>query len=94
MDEARFREVVGYSGIVTEYDDKEEEIVTREGWRWDEYDWRYVFAYAKKFKPSDVAELIRAVDGENDGPSWTAIFKLKDGSYAYLTASCDYTGWG
>lgn len=50
------------------------------------------FAYAP-FLITDVAEVVAAVDGYNDGDSWTGVFRLKDGRYGYLTAWCDYTGW-
>ena len=45
------------------------------------------------FTREDVAEILAIADGENDGPNWIGLFKLKDGRYAYLTAGCDYTGW-
>lgn len=31
--------------------------------------------------------------GENDGPHWVWILELLDGSFGYLKAGCDYTGW-
>ncbi|SFA91025.1 hypothetical protein SAMN05216312_102183 [Cohnella sp. OV330] len=45
------------------------------------------------FDREDVAEIIAMSDGENDGPNWIGIFKLKDGRYASIDAGCDYTGW-
>jgi len=50
-------------------------------------------ASAAPFQRVDVAEVIATSDGENDGADWIGVFKLKDGRFAYLTASCDYTGW-
>lgn len=71
----------------------------------DSYDWKEAFAYAspmpvagysghtEPFTRDDVAEVLASVDGENDERDWCAIFRLKDGRYAFLTAGCDYTGW-
>ena len=42
----------------------------------------------------DVVDVIAAVNGENDGPAWTGVFKLCDGRYLLADGSCDYTGWG
>jgi len=47
----------------------------------------------KGFSTEDVEVIISMVDGENDGPSWSGIFKLNDGRFAFLEAGCDYTGW-
>ena len=46
------------------------------------------------FKVTDVAEVIVAVTGENDGDSWFGVFKLHDGRFVSVSAWCDYTGWG
>ncbi len=46
------------------------------------------------FYRNDVAEIISMQEGEKDGESWIAVFCLKDGRFASLRASCDYTGWG
>ena len=48
---------------------------------------------AEPFGRIDVARVIATSDGENDGADWIGVFELKDGRFAYLTASCDYTGW-
>lgn len=48
---------------------------------------------AAPFQRTDVAEVLATADGENDGPNWLGVFKLKDGRYAFLSAGCDYTGW-
>lgn len=58
----------------------------------EDYDWQEAFAYAG-FTMDDVDSVIASDDGENDGESWIAVFKLKDGAFAYLEAGCDYTGW-
>lgn len=42
---------------------------------------------------ADVAEIIAAVNGENDEESWLGVFLLKDGRYLLACGSCDYTGW-
>lgn len=45
------------------------------------------------FDFNDVAEVIAAVDGQNDEANWIAVVKLSDGRLAFLDAGCDYTGW-
>lgn len=57
-------------------------------------DWGEVFKYAEGFTIDDVAEVLGSVDGEGDHGDWTAVLKLKDGRFGYVTAGCDYTGWG
>ncbi len=42
---------------------------------------------------ADVAEIIAAVNGENDEEEWVGVFRLKDGRYLIAAGSCDYTGW-
>lgn len=42
----------------------------------------------------DIEEWIHYRPGANDSHSWLMVFRLKDGRYAYVTAWCDYTGWG
>lgn len=42
---------------------------------------------------SDVAEILASEDGENDGPNWEGVFRLKDGRYLFASGGCDYTGW-
>lgn len=46
------------------------------------------------FSKDDVEEVLHHVNGENDGPDWAAVFKLKDGRYASIEGGCDFTGWG
>ncbi len=41
----------------------------------------------------DIEEVLASVEGENDGPEWAAIVKLKSGLYLSVEAGCDYTGW-
>lgn len=43
--------------------------------------------------PKDVEEVIASSEGYNDGDSWIALCKLKDGKYGATEAGCDYTGW-
>lgn len=45
------------------------------------------------FDREDVEHIISAVEGENEGASWTGVFLLKDGRFAVAEGSCDYTGW-
>lgn len=42
----------------------------------------------------DVEEVLGSVEGENDGPDWVGVFKLKDGRFMVVRAGCDYTGFG
>ena len=48
---------------------------------------RKILLYCRKFYPT------AKEDGENDGDEWIAVFRLKDGKFAYLEAGCDFTGW-
>lgn len=57
------------------------------------YDWQEAFEYAENFTREDVAEVIHQHNGENDEEPWVAVFRLKDGRFAGLSAWCDYTGW-
>jgi hypothetical protein len=76
---------------------------------WADGDWRHVFRVALETAPAgvegyagstatfgiaDVAEVIATANGENDGASWVGAFRLRDGRFAFVEASCDYTGWG
>lgn len=45
------------------------------------------------FDLNDVAYVLAAVMGENDGPSYYWLCAMKDHTYAYVKGSCDYTGW-
>lgn len=45
------------------------------------------------FSRGDVAEVVQAIEGENDGPSWICYGRLRDGRWFCLEAGCDYTGW-
>lgn len=60
----------------------------------NDYDWKEVFKYAGPYSIKDVEEIIASSDGENDGEPWIGIYKMKDGKFLVLDASCDYTGWG
>lgn len=44
-------------------------------------------------KRADVTEIIAAVNGDNEGPDWIGVFRLKDGRYLVAQGGCDYTGW-
>ena len=73
----------------------------------DNYDWCEAFSVSDEpehalpsgscalGKPTRdaVAEIIHLVEGENDGPSWLLVCRLKDDRYLFLDAWCDYTGW-
>ncbi len=40
-----------------------------------------------------IAAVELEISGENDGPSWHWICRLKEGGYIYAHGGCDYTGW-
>lgn len=42
---------------------------------------------------ADVADIIAAVNGENDESDWVGLFLLRDGRYLVAEGGCDYTGW-
>lgn len=48
----------------------------------------------KPFSRWDVAEVLGTSEGENDRQNWLVYGRLKDGRYFFITAGCDYTGWG
>lgn len=72
----------------------------------DNYDWEEIFKYnqpqvvmggdcsAAPFTRDDVVEVLKMVEGENDGPPWLGLFRLRDERFLYIEAGCDYTGWG
>lgn len=45
------------------------------------------------FGREDVVKITALDEGENDGPEWVCLGKLRDGRWFYLSAGCDYTGW-
>lgn len=45
------------------------------------------------FRLEDIAYVLAALMGENDGPDYHWIVAMKDHTYAYVTGGCDYTGW-
>ena len=57
-----------------------------------EYDWSEAFNYAD-FNPDDIKNIIASDEGCDDGDSWVLVAELKDGTFGYLSAWCDYTGW-
>jgi hypothetical protein len=70
----------------------------------EDCDWKEAFSYAgtirtatgcpkDPFTIDDVSRILRFENGENDGPSWIMVGRLKDGRYFFLDAGCDYTGW-
>lgn len=46
------------------------------------------------FSRWDVEKVFGYADGDNDGPNWLMYGKLRDGRFFFITAGCDYTGWG
>lgn len=41
----------------------------------------------------DVEEIVALVNGDNDGPDWLGVFRLRDGRFLVASGCCDYTGW-
>jgi len=74
------------------------------------YDWEEVFKYAEGgyispaigddivntngFVREDVVAILHYEDGENDCSNWEMIGFLRDGRWFFISAGCDYTGWG
>lgn len=56
-------------------------------------DWGCIFRRYASFTFDEVDEVLASAEGGNAGPNWVAVFRLKDGRFAYLTAGCEYTGW-
>ena len=46
------------------------------------------------FSVEDVSYTLAHCHGENDEASWLWVGVLQDGRYAFVSAWCDYTGWG
>ena len=70
----------------------------------DSYDWVEAFSYSNgqnldknedgfAFQLNDVETVLHYDEGQNDGPNWIIVVKLKNGLYGFLSAGCDYTGW-
>lgn len=45
------------------------------------------------FTREDVEHIEALSEGENDGPDWLCMGRLRDGRWFLLAAGCDYTGW-
>jgi len=68
-------------------------IITDEGSRLNDYDFRECLKYAP-FNKEDVKDILAMVAGGADGDAWHYIVELKNGKFGYITGWCDYTGWG
>lgn len=53
----------------------------------------HLFTGSLDFSNKDIEKIVRSEAGENDGPNWIAVGKMKDGRWFFATAGCDYTGW-
>lgn len=60
---------------------------------WD-YDWQCAVECSGVLRWGDIATVERHRDGQNDGDPWLAMGTLKGGRWFFLSAWCDYTGWG
>lgn len=58
-----------------------------------DYNWGEALAFGP-FTPGEVGEVIAAEEGQNDGDSWDLVARLTNGKFGFVTAWCDYTGWG
>lgn len=45
------------------------------------------------FTRADVTMLLGLAEGDNDGPNWVCVGRLRDGRWFCLRAGCDNTGW-
>lgn len=71
----------------------------------ENYNWREAFSVSSELAcegytghleaccAEDIAEVIAADEGQNDGDSWVGVFKMANGTYVFVDAWCDYTGW-
>lgn len=59
----------------------------------EDYDWKNAFERSR-CNIDEVETIIASHDGQNDEEHWEGIFKMKDGKFIFLSAWCDYTGWG
>lgn len=59
----------------------------------DSYDWREAFKYADS-PISTVTRIIAMSEGENDAEPWLLVCERTSGDFMFLSAWCDYTGWG
>ncbi len=48
---------------------------------------------SEPFARADVEYIEAYEEGENDGPDWICLGRVKDGRWFFLRAGCDYTGW-
>lgn len=46
------------------------------------------------FEHRDIRDVLASAEGENDVANWIALVTLRDGRFAFISAWCDYTGWG
>ena len=68
-------------------------IIEEEGDRLDDSDFKECMKYAP-FALNDVKEIVACIPGEADGPYWHYLCRLSGDKYGYVTAGCDYSGWG
>jgi len=50
--------------------------------------------WPSELKMEEIDHVIARLDGQRDEINWEWILALKDGTFAYADAWCDYTGWG
>lgn len=74
----------------------------------ESYDWKEAFDVADvhacldsrltgqpmSVSVEDVEVVLALRAGENDGDPWLCLGQLKTGEFFFLSAWCDYTGWG
>lgn len=74
----------------------------------NDFDWEEAFKYAENpraplpsgdydlssFTREDVTDIAGIREGENDEEDWLVYGRLRDGRWFFLSAWCDYTGWG
>lgn len=58
-------------------------------------DWQHIMSeYAEGFAADDIAEVLRIEDGDNDGPAWAMVCRLKDGRFAFVECVVRLHGLG
>lgn len=67
--------------------------IEKDGSRFDDSDFKEVMKYAP-FKIKEIKEIVACIPGAADGYAWHYVCKLKNKKWGYVTAWCDYTGWG
>ena len=58
----------------------------------DDDDWRQAFRFAS-FRLDEVVEVLVLAEGRPHTAAWLGVFRLRDGRFALLRATCCGAGW-